>query len=181
MNRPHTYIVPLVISAVLVLDASNVRAADTIDTGPEKKAKIIAFLPSFFDWPAGAAPGPGAPIKVGVLGRDPFQQGAVNHLDQELPGGKFVIERFPDIDKYRPCHILVVSSLADLKPVLEKTREQAVLVIADGLAGDGAVMNLVFLRQLNRLQIEFNPAAAKLAGLKTKNRFESLKSLKIID
>jgi hypothetical protein len=168
--------VSLLVIAFLVLGASNVCTAQVIDTAPEKKAKIVALLPNFFEWPQDVKPVGGAPYKIGVLGSDPFKQGAVNHLDKQAAGGKIVIERFADIGNYRPCHILVVSSSADLKPVLEKTREQPVLVVAEapGLAKEGAVVNLVFVRQINRLQIEFNPAEAKLAGLKTKNRFESI-------
>jgi len=174
--------VPLLAIAVLVLGASNVRAAEMTSKEPEIKAGIVAILGKFVRWPTGAAPSGGAPIKIGVLGSDPFQQGAVNHLDRKLAGQNVEIERFADISKYRPCHILIVSGSADLQPVLAKTQGQHVLVVAGapGLAKEGAVINLVVQPQLNRLQMEINPAAAKLAGLTIDPRVYRLSMVKII-
>jgi len=183
MSRPQTFMVSLLVIAVLLPGAFNAYAQDdVINKGPEIKAGIVAILGRFVTWPAGVAPSGGAPIRIGVLGSDPFQQDTVNHLDRKLAGQNVVIERFADIDEYRRCHILVVSKAADFQPVLEKTQGQNVLVIAEapGLAKEGAVINLVVQPQLNRIQMEINPAAAKVAGLTIDPRVYRLSMVKII-
>jgi hypothetical protein len=156
------------IAVTLVLVASvgapNV-FAQVVNQEPDIKAKIVLLMKSLWTWPADAAPAEGAPLKIGVLGEDPFQQGDVNHLDKNAVGLKVVVLRFPTLDKYQPCHILVVSRAADLQAALAKTQGQKVLVIAQspGAAQQGAVMNLVVVQ--NKVKMEINLRAAKNAGL----------------
>jgi hypothetical protein len=119
-----------------------------------------------------------------VLGEDPFEQGGVNHLSQELakrlPGRKVVIERFATVDAYRACHILVIAQTADQKAAFAKTHGQPVLSIAQapGLAKQGAVINLIVVQ--NRIKMEINPDAAKRADLEINSSLYRLPSVEII-
>ena len=161
MNRPQTHIVPLLAIAVLVLGASNVRAAEgMIDNEPEIRAKLVALQGRLWTWPSAAAPPAGTPVKIGILGNDPFQ------LDRRLASVKNIsVMRLANVGAYEPCHILVVSQAADLEAALEKTEGESVLVIAQapGLAKQGAVMN--FPVEENKVKMEINMSAAKKAGL----------------
>ena len=137
-----------------------------INQEPEIKAGVVAILGRLWTWPPSAAPAAGAPLRIGVLGNDPFRQGNVNFLDEKTAGKNVVVARFATVDDYEPCHILVVSEAADLPSALKKTQGQHVLVVsqAPGLAEKGAMLNLV-VRQ-NRVRMEINLANSKRAGLK---------------
>lgn len=171
MYRLRTHIAPLLAVAVLLLGASNARSLPgaqtrTIDTAPEKRAIFVDNQRKLWTWPPAAAPRAGAPFTIGILGNDPFQQGAVNHLDQRIAGQKNVVAvRFANINAIAPCHILVVSQAADLAPALEKTKGTSTLVIAQekGLAEKGAMLSLPVVQ--NRFQIEINLIEAQKAGL----------------
>jgi hypothetical protein len=169
MNRPQGHFVSLLVIAVLVLGASHVRAllgaGQLIDTGPRKRADFVDLQRRLWTWPPTATPA-GAPFNIGILGNDPFQQGEINHLDRKLQGVRNIrVLRFANVDAIAPCHILVVSKAANLKPALTKTEGQPVLVIAQesGLAREGAVLSVPVVG--NRLKIELNMTAAEQAGL----------------
>jgi hypothetical protein len=166
MNRPRVPIV-LVLFAALMTRASIAHGQQqVINREAELKAKVVASLrPPLFTWPPAATPVSGAPLKIGVLGADPFQQGEVNHLDKQLAGQNVVVLRFATVAQYQPCQILVVSQATDLRPALEKTRGQSVLVIAQspGLATQGAMVNLVVAE--NKVRMELNLVAVRREGL----------------
>jgi hypothetical protein len=167
-------LVPACALVVLLASTAHVRAQPTAARGqqlinkePAIKAKFVALQRALWTWPPAAAPAPGMPFKIGILGNDPFQQGQINHLDQRLAGERdVVVLRFAKVDEYEPCHILVVSKAEDLQPALEQTQGGNVLVIAQapGAAKQGAVMNLPIVQ--NRVKMEINLSAAKKASLK---------------
>jgi hypothetical protein len=164
MNGRQPQIVPLLAFAVLVLATPSLRAQEVINREPEMRATFVDLQRVLWKWP-GTAPPP-TPFTIGILGKDPFQQGQINYLDRRLAGKRNVrVTRFANVDALVPCHILVVSQAADLKPALKKTRGAAVLVIAQapGLAEQGAVLNLLVVQ--NELAMEINMIAANQAGL----------------
>jgi hypothetical protein len=180
MNRPRVLIV-LILLAALVTRASIAHGQQqVINKEPEIKAGLVAIQGKLWIWPPAAAPAAGAPLKIGVLGADPFQQGGVNHLDKKLAGQNVVVERFATVDEYQPCHILVVSQAADLQTLLARTQTQGVLIIAQaaGLAKQGAVINLVV--EQNRVRMEVNPEAAKRGGLTVDPRIYNLSMVKVV-
>jgi hypothetical protein len=172
------------IFAALLLGAAGARGQGLVDRGPELKASVVAVLSRTVSWPADIAPGAQTPLKVGVLGQDPFQQGGIDHLDRELKkrlsGRQFTIQRFADIDAYQPVHILVIAQAADQQAAVKKTQGQPVLLIAQapGLARQGAIINLLVVQ--NRLKMEINLDAAKRAGLRIDSRVLRLPSVEIV-
>jgi hypothetical protein len=165
MIHPRSLMGPLLAIILLAAGLPNGRGQDGISEELQIKAGLIALQCRLWTWPPGAAPAPGMPFKLGVLGKDPFQQDAVNHLTKSAAGQNLVVERFADIEACQPCHILFVSQAADLPAALVKVQGQPVLVIthAPGLAKQGAVLNLVVVQ--NRVKMEINMSAARNAGL----------------
>ncbi len=183
VNRLRILVVPVLILAVLALRASDGRGQhgqQVVSKEPEIKAGLVAILGKLLTWPPAVAPTAGAPLKIGVLGADPFQQSGVNHLDKRLAGQNAVVERFDTVDKYQPCHILVVAPEVDLQTVLARLPSQGVLVIAQsaGLAKRGAVINLVV--EENRVRMEVNPDEAKRRGLAVDPRIYTLTMVKVV-
>lgn len=165
MTRLRSLIVSLMAVAVPLACTSSVRSQALVNDEPKIKAGIVALLAKFVTWPEGAAPAEGEPLKIGILGEDPFERDGVNYLSGRLAGQNVVVQRFADPDAYKPCHILVVSRTADWETAKAKTEGQHVLVICEspGLAEQGAVVNLVLVQ--NRIQMQINLDAVKLAQL----------------
>jgi hypothetical protein len=172
-------VVPLIVLGLL-LGASRGRSQELTSREAEIKAGLVAIQGKLWTWPPAVAPAGGAPLKIGVLGPDPFQQGDVNQLDKKLAGQNIAVERYATADKIQPCHILFVSQAAELPPALEKVPTRNVLIIAQapGLAKRGAVINLVV--EGNRVRMEVNPDEAKRRGLTVDPRIYNLSMVKVV-
>jgi hypothetical protein len=165
MNPSRVFVISAIVAVLLIGGSDDGRGQAVVSREAEFKAGIVAILSKHVTWPPEAAPAARAPLKIGVLGEDPFQQGGVNHLDRKLAGQNVQILRFATPNEYQTCHILVVSRSADWQAALAKTQGQHVLVIGEtpGQAEQGAVINLVVVQ--NKIRLEINPDAAKAAGL----------------
>jgi hypothetical protein len=180
MNLPRRLVAAVLLIAVLVLGTTDGHGQEVINQEPEIKAGIVVILAKFVTWPTEARPNSEAPVKIGVLGPDPFQQGGINHLDRKAVGQNVAVERFAAVEAYQSSHILVISQAEDLQPALAETQGQHVLTVAQspGLAKQGAVINLVV--EQNRVRMEINPNAAKAAALTIDPRVYRLPMVRII-
>ena len=161
MNRPRVPIVLVLFAALMTRALIAHGQQQVINREPEIKAEARR---QSWESPCSLGhrrrSGAGAPLKIGVLGADPFQQGDVNHLDKQLAGQNVVVQRFATVDKYQPCHILVVSQAADLQPALEKRAARRAChrpIARPGHTGrDG---QLVVAE--NKVRMEVNPVAVR--------------------
>ncbi|MEX2317832.1 MAG: YfiR family protein [Pirellulales bacterium] len=162
------------------------------------KAGVIAVLGKCVTWPADAAPAPGEPLSIGILGKDPFVENGVNQLDrmvaeQKRKGIPIVVKRFNSAKDYQPCHILFVANQAadgseekSLAARLDAAQQVAgkstVLVVGESadVARQGAVANLMFDRATNLIRLEINPDAAARAGLKLAPDLLRMKLVQIV-
>ncbi len=169
---------------LLSVASSPLAAQDVVSREYEIKAGVLSLLGKFVTWPDAVAPTPQRPLTIGVLGKDPFEEGGVNQLDQTVvaeraKGRQIVIRRFDSAKDYEPCHILYVSDTATEKSIeqafpvrlaaaLKLTAGKPVLLAgaAPKLASRGVAANMLFDRANNRIQLELNPDAANRNGLK---------------
>lgn len=147
------------------------------------KAAFLTVLTDFVSWPGARRPGIDTPLKIGVVGGDPFQvtlEGGqkVNYLDLKLAeknrqGKQFLVERYASADDCENCPVVLVSALSSagskegtvqerLQAMKKRTAGQAVLLVSDvaGLAQRGAAVKLVVNEKTNRVQIEVSAQAA---------------------
>lgn len=133
----------------------------------ELKGRMVGVLGAFdardplVKWPAAKAPSATNPIKIGILGDDPFVDAdGVNHLTRRLPKAKVL--RFATAEDFAECHILVVSQASDFEKAIEKTKNLPILVVTEspGLARKGSVINLVYDPITNKIRMEINPTTA---------------------
>jgi hypothetical protein len=184
--------------AIVVLAFATDAAAQVIRREYAIKAGVLVMLGNCVTWPPDAAPARGEPLKIGILGKDPFVENGVNQLDrtvaeQRLKGLNIIVKRFDSAKDYEPCHILFVSSLAEMKSVEQTVADRikaaqnvtagaSVLVVgeATGLARQGAAANLIFDRTTNLIRLEINPDAAARAGMKFAPDLLRLKLVQIV-
>lgn len=138
------------------------------------KAAFLYKFGSFVIWPAPAFSGPGAPLVVCVVGRDPF--GAL--LDrtvrgQTIDGRSVVVRRFSTAQAGEPCHIAFLGG----------SREQSVEAAAAALAGSpvltvsegpapGAVIQFLVIE--NRVRFVIDQRVADAAGLSISSKLLNL-------
>jgi hypothetical protein len=162
------------------------------------KAGVIGVLSKCVIWPDSALPDSGGPLKIGILGKDPFIENGVHQLERIVDAGRskgenVVLLHFDSVKDYQPCQILYVSSEAaersEEQTVAERVEaakkiaaEQTVLIIGEsmGLARQGAVANLLYDRSTNLIQLEINPDEAARRGIKLAPDLLRLKLVKIV-
>ena len=73
----------------------------------EIKAGVIGVLGKCVTWPADVAPCTGEPLRVGILGKDPFIENGVNQFDrfvavEKRKGREIIVMRFATAKDYEP-------------------------------------------------------------------------------
>ncbi len=158
--------VPLLLTAAPAQD-------DTAAGEYEIKAAFLYNFAKFVEWPDGAFPAADSPIRLGVLGKDPFGEILDRTLKGRKVGGRgFQIERFDDVEKIKSCHIAFIpASCKDrMEAALESLKCRPVLAVGEtpGFARSGGIIN--FFLQENKVRFEINPDAAARADLKISSK-----------
>lgn len=140
------------------------------------KAAFLYNFAKFTVWPAKAFADPEAPLRLCLLGKDPFQ-GALDSLaGKTVRKRKLEIYRLTGTTELGKCHLLFVSSSENkrLATILKILRGMPVLAVGDmpHFAHSGGIINLKTVR--NKVRFEINVAAAKHARLKFSSKLLSL-------
>ena len=146
--------------------AAGVRAQSAAEY--KLKAAFLYSFTRYVQWPASAFGGAGAPLVIGVLGRDPFDGELERSLDGKTSDGHPLVSRHPaTADGVAGCHVVFVSAdeTGQLPALLAKLGTSPVLVIgeAEGFCGRGGTIEL-FLEDA-RIRFRINQANAARAGL----------------
>lgn len=191
----------LTIAMLLALVMSNAvqgNAQESISREYTIKAGVVGVLRKCVVWPDMSSPAKGEPLKIGILGEDPFVENGVNQLERIIAqdrgnGQEIALMRFDSAKDYEPCHILFVSNNATqlsheqtvaerLDAAKDAIAGQSVLIVAesDGMTRRGAVANLLYDRSANVIHLELNPDAAARMGLKLAPELLRLKLVRIV-
>jgi hypothetical protein len=152
-------------------------AASKSPTEHQVKAAFLYNFANFVEWPAAALGPAGSPLKVCVLGADPFG-GALDEAfrDQVVQGRKVLIVRGQTLDALGRCHILFLPQAEQgrWRDMVRELRSVPTLTVGDGppLAREGGIINFVIEAQ--RVRFEINPTAAEQAGLRISSKLLTL-------
>jgi len=128
------------------------------------------------------------PIRIGIIGRDPFKDAFDPLKDKrvrgrtievkyfkglaELNAGSKEVERHPKSDDIAKCDLLFTcrSERAHFDGVLEPVRTEPILTVADteGFLEAGGIVN--FVAEESNIRFEINTAAAKRAKLTIRSK-----------
>jgi hypothetical protein len=134
----------------------------------EVKAVFLFNFSQFVDWPESAFADDRSPLVVGVLGQDPFGAALDEAVRGETVNGRpLSIRRYERIEDVDACHILFIerTQQARLQQILQSLRDRSCLTVSDtdGFASAGGIIQFVTID--NRIRLQINLDAAKLANL----------------
>lgn len=130
------------------------------------KAVFLFTFAQFVDWQPVAAEEPRAPLRIGILGDDPF--GAF--LDETVRGERlgmrpFEIRRYRQLADIETCNILFISRSENerIADILSTLRDRPILTVsdADDFAKRGGMIQ--FVNDKNRIRLRINLDAAQAA------------------
>jgi len=160
----------------IVLAAASPQAAAQ-DSGESLEAPIKAtFLYRFADfisWPAEAFPSPATPVRICIIGEDPFGVLLDRMVEEQTAAGRpLSVHRLHRIGRDSGCHVAYLSgsgyqSVAD---GLAASGETPVLTVTDSAAGDEARGVIHFEVIDNRVRFHVDDMQATRHGLKVSSR-----------
>ncbi len=151
------------------LSVSMTRAQESESREYKIKAAYLLNFAKFVEWPTNRFLTTNSPIKVGVLGKDPFGPDLELTIGGRLVGGrKCEIVRTDDPDTALSCHIVFISSSErkELPAILEKLHRGNVLTVGEWeqFTPQGGIIR--FYLYENTVRFEVNALAAEKAGLR---------------
>lgn len=136
------------------------------------KAAILFNFAKFASWPEDAFGYPGAPLRICVLGNDPFGPALDSLQGKQVHGRPLATMRIAQIEESPQCHILFVSESekGSLERILDYVAKRPILTVADitRFANSGGIIALK--EDKNRSRIEVNLGAAAQAGVKLSSK-----------
>ncbi len=132
------------------------------------KAIFLFQFAHFVSWPASAFPDAGAPITIGVLGKDPFGAGLDEVVAGETVGArKLVVRRFQTVEQVDSCQVLFISAseASQLEHIHSRLMGRNVLTVGETRDFASRYGIVGFDVQRNRLKLRIHLAAADSAKL----------------
>lgn len=143
----------------------------------EVKAAFLFNFAQYVDWPSSAFLSDGAPIVIGIVGKDSFGSIVEQTVKgKSVKGRSFVVRRLTWGQAVKDCHILFISGSEKDKSeqINDLLKGEPVLTVGEisGFAKKGGIVN--FVVENNKVRFEINPEAAKRAKLSISSRLLSL-------
>ena len=136
------------------------------------KAAILYNLAKFTEWPAAAFRNAVDPLRICVIGRDPFGP-ALDALQGKTARNRaLAVTRIADVHGAPQCHVLFVSASeeARLPAILDYCGKLPILTVAD-MSRFASAGGIITLKEVNNHSgIEVNIGAADHAGLKLSSK-----------
>ncbi len=166
--------------SVIALFLSASRAQSPTAGEYQVKAAFLYNFAKFIEWPPSSFSDVSAPLRICVLGRDPFGEELRNITkDKMVNGHKLEVSQVPDLQPARGCHILFIASseTAQLKRIFESLQGSDALTVGDtkSFIEQGGMIN--FVLENSRVQFEVNRKAAEQCGLKISSKLLSVARL----
>jgi hypothetical protein len=164
-----------VLSLVMLAAVTHAQARSV--TEYQIKAAFLYNFSKFIEWPADARPAPGLPIRICILGVNPFGP----EMERTIAGKRVDGHPIEAVDlrtlaQARTCQILflALAESSKLRQALNATAGHGVLVVGEhrGLAEQGAAIN--FVVDEDRVRFDINARAASSAHLKISSKLLAL-------
>ena len=166
----------VVLAGMLLAGVTEGAAAEATKEYQVKAAFLLRFI-QFVEWPEGSFPAEDVPIRIGILGEDPFG----STLDRVIGGERIrhhslTVERATSVMELRNCQVIFVaaSERDRLREVVAQLPMEGVLTVSDleGFAEQGGMIRL-FLAD-KKVRFELNPSVAHKRQLKLSAQLLSL-------
>ena len=142
----------------------------------EVKAAFLFNFTKFVEWPPAAFADERSPLKICVLGENPFGKTLHALIGDEVGGRRLSLTHLENLNNLETCHVLFVSrsERERLGQIVTAVRNAPVLTVGDtpGFIDQGGMIN--FVLEGSKVRFDINQEAAERAGLKISSRLLAL-------
>jgi len=149
------------------------RAEESVSVEYKIKAAYLLNFAKFVEWPTNRFPTPTTPIRVGVLGKDPFGYDLERTIGgRVIEGRKCEIVRTDDAQAALSCHIVFISSSErkQLPEIFENLHRGHVLTVGESEAFTEQGGIIQFYLYENTVRFHINQQAAEKAKLRISSK-----------
>ncbi len=136
------------------------------------KAAFLYNLANYTTWPTEAFSGPQKPLRLCILGEDPFGATMDSIEFKSIKQRRLVAIRIAQVSDAEACQILFISASEEerLRAILDYLRDRPILTIADmpNFAHAGGIIKLKTVE--DRIQFDINMDVANAADLKLNSK-----------
>lgn len=141
------------------------------------KAAFLYNFIQFVEWPPNAFPSSNAPLRIGILGDDPFGSALDEAIQNESVGNhRLVVVRSASIADLQDCQLIFVSRSEEghLGQILSVIDSRPVLTVSDidHFAQSGG--DIGFFLSDSKVRFAINPASARQSGLRISSQLLTL-------
>lgn len=141
------------------------------------KAVFLFNFLQFVEWPSAVFAGAETPIRIGVLGEDPFGPALEEAVRGEtIDGRPLIIRRSQRIEDIADCQLLFIgkSESRRMAEILSRLEGRPVLTVSEvgGFTRQGGIIS--FYPDGKKVRFEINPATARRCGLKLSSQLLGL-------
>jgi hypothetical protein len=140
------------------------------------KAAFLYNFTKFVEWPSAAFADARSPLKICVLGEDPFGKTLRALMDEEVGGRPLSLLRLDNLSNPAACHVLFISRSEKkrLPQILAALGETPVLTVGDTpeFLEQGGIIN--FILEGSKVRFEINQEAAERVGIKISSKLLAL-------
>ncbi len=156
---------------------SPARAQNEASSEYRVKLAFLYNFAQFVEWPADAFPDPGSPLKICVVGNNPFSGAIEQSLRGRAVGGHpLELKTLSPQEDPRGCQLIFVraTEMKSAARIFALMRGSSTLTVgeAPSFAARGGVINLV--REENKLRFEVNIKAVSQTRLKLSSKLLAL-------
>ncbi len=154
--------------------ADGVRPMENSHSFPEYliKAAYLYKFALFTEWPESAFADSTAPLRVCVLGKDPFGPTLATIVGRKVGDRQVVTSYYANVEGVERCHVLFISGSKKerLGEIFEHLQPRPVLVVADtpNFMQAGGIINFTMVEK--QIGFEINATVAERAGLKLSSK-----------
>jgi hypothetical protein len=150
--------------------------SQTVDEYRVKAAFLYNFA-KFVEWPALTDKTGKNPLRICVLGQDPFGSVLGDTVNgKTVLGRPFLVTNVPNVSQAATCQILFISASEQkrIRSIIVQLRTPGVLTVGEteGFANQGGIVN--FKLESGRVRLEINVEAAEQAKLRISSKVLSL-------
>jgi hypothetical protein len=140
------------------------------------KAAFLYNFTKFVDWPSESFKNDVDPIKLYILGDDPFGEALATIRDKMVKGRRLTITRVRRVEEIKGAHLLFISpsEKGRVKQILQSLRNTPVLTISEieWFGQMGGIINFITVE--DKVQFEINSEQAQQHQLKISSQLLKL-------
>jgi uncharacterized protein DUF4154 len=156
--------------------SAGVARAEVVAPEYDVKAAFLFNFTKFVEWPPAAFADEHSPLRICVLGENPFGKALQALMGDEVGGRRLSLTHLENLNHLETCHVLYVSRSEEdrLPHVLTGLRSAPVLTVGDtpGFIEQGGMIN--FILEGTKVRFDVNQEAAERAGIKVSSRLLAL-------